>query len=144
MGQRIALNAVTTTPQEGAQLCLLLRDSDIEGEVIVPSGEITLQIGFMAFPGLLPMEPQIVDVERWIVERRTHPVQITIGVTALDAKRVIQTGLNPGIHVPLVVNKGRAWILKVELRKQSVGVELAADLKIGIAGEAIQTLKQRA
>ena len=68
MGQRIALNAVTTTPQEGAQLCLLLRDTDIKGEVVAPSGEITLQIGFMAFPGLLPMAPQIVDVERWVVE----------------------------------------------------------------------------
>ena len=125
MGQCIALDAVTATPQEAAQLCLLLRDPDIEGEVIVPSCEITLQIGFMAFPGLLSMTPQIVNVERWIVERRAHPVQIAIGVTALDTKRVIQAGCNPGIHVPPVVNKGRAWILKVELRTQSVGVELA-------------------
>ena len=81
MGQRIALNVVTTTPQERAQLRLLLRGLDIEGEVIVPSGEITIQIGYKAFPGLLPMAPQIVDVERWIVESRTHHVQIAIGVT---------------------------------------------------------------
>ena len=64
-------------------------------------------------------------------------------LNALHAKRVIQIRCDPGIHVPLVVNKGRAWILKVELEKQSVVAELAADLQIGIAGETIQPLKQR-
>ena len=69
MGKCIALHAVITTSQEGAQLRLLLRGLDIEGKVIDPSAEITLQIGFMAFPGLLPMTTQIIDVERWIIER---------------------------------------------------------------------------
>ena len=69
MGKCIALNAVIATSQEGAQLRLLLRGLDIEGKVIDPSAEITLQIGFMAFPGLLPMTTQIIDVERWIIER---------------------------------------------------------------------------
>jgi len=83
MGQHLAADPVAPTPEKTAESGLLRRHTDVEGEEIAASGEITPQVEVMALPGLLPVLAQVLHRQRGIVIGPAHPLQVRTGVLAL-------------------------------------------------------------